>query len=414
MSDVAEIHDLFSGVMCKMGGKVKTWHKRYFVLKSDYCLYYYKDSSKQPLGTISLHDSNFDVRRGGDEDMVWPKQAKADCRMSIVTMPRTYFVYCDYSHEMEEWMKILIKSAKKVADMNNQDNKLFDVGRSSSGTRLTDCTKSDHSHVHDDMAQTLCANKEPLNYESVYDFAQNVPVELTQQNEAQDLASDMTALQEVSLYFEDQDGTTSPSQIGDPFNTMIDDHLATHINDSLIPGVAEPPEKDQLIYENANDLFPRQPLYELLAPDDSLKQNIHTKNDDSAASSRLPQPLTAQPLTPSPSPRGHLPSPGSASLSSPEKSSCNLPLTLPCCSSPASAQDSHLMSTSMQQQQPQGMNMFIVQKQRLELQDVIKRKTDSMHSVLEGIMADSSMPSSQMVVIAETLREVRLNTTQLI
>ena len=108
MSAIQELH---SGAMYKCGGKVKSWNKRSFILKSDSHLYYYKGISRIPVGNISLHDPKFKVRKGEPTDIVWPKISKSDCRMAVVTTTRTYFMYTNYSHEIEEWLEVLSKAA---------------------------------------------------------------------------------------------------------------------------------------------------------------------------------------------------------------------------------------------------------------------------------------------------------------
>ncbi len=93
---------------------MKSWTKRFFILKSDFCLYYYKDTSKGPLGTISLHDPKFMARTGEAADISWPKVSKTECRMSVITTLRTYFMYSDSSSEIEQWIDILTKAAAKA------------------------------------------------------------------------------------------------------------------------------------------------------------------------------------------------------------------------------------------------------------------------------------------------------------
>ena len=109
---MSNLTELFSGAMYKCGGKVKSWNKRVFVLKSDCHLYYYKGTSKVPLGNISLHDPKIKVRRGEPRDVQWPVQAKPVCRMVVETTLRNYCLYTDYSHEIEEWLDVLTKAVR--------------------------------------------------------------------------------------------------------------------------------------------------------------------------------------------------------------------------------------------------------------------------------------------------------------
>lgn len=100
--------ELYSGVLHKCGGRRKTWNKRYMILRNDYCLYYYKDTTKGHLGVVSLRDPHLKVRQGERSDCRWPKSLTSiDCSLVIVTSPRTYFMYAECSEEAEEWRRVL-------------------------------------------------------------------------------------------------------------------------------------------------------------------------------------------------------------------------------------------------------------------------------------------------------------------
>ena len=163
-----ELTELFSGVLHKVGGKVKTWNRRYFILKSDYCLYYYKDTSKGALGTISLRDPKFKARKGEAGDISWPKQTKLECTMAIVTSHRTYCVYCTYSHEIEEWIRMLTKAREKMLAQSKRENKLLSGSRSSSSSQVEQT--STRSKV-EGKTRPVSTSKIPEqdNYEAVYD-----------------------------------------------------------------------------------------------------------------------------------------------------------------------------------------------------------------------------------------------------
>ena len=77
------------------------------VLRSDYCLYYYKDATKGHLGVISLRDTNFKIREGQRSDVAWPKNIELERTFALVTTPRVYFMYADSKAEAEEWKKVL-------------------------------------------------------------------------------------------------------------------------------------------------------------------------------------------------------------------------------------------------------------------------------------------------------------------
>ena len=101
------VKELHSGVIHKVGGRVKSWHKRWMVLRSDKTLQYYKDASKSALGTISLNDSQFQIRTGVPEDFNWPKNCLIENTLVIITTSRTYYMYAESLQEAKQWMKVI-------------------------------------------------------------------------------------------------------------------------------------------------------------------------------------------------------------------------------------------------------------------------------------------------------------------
>ena len=107
---VKEIH---SGVIHKVGGRVKTWHKRWLILKSDHTLQYFKDPSKAPLGSISISDPSFSIERGQDGSYTgWPKTCSMENTMVITTTGRVYYMYTDSLSETEEWIRVIEEEIK--------------------------------------------------------------------------------------------------------------------------------------------------------------------------------------------------------------------------------------------------------------------------------------------------------------
>ena len=101
-----EIH---SGPLTKMGGNIKTWRKRWMILKSDHTLQYFKEPGKQALGTINLSDPRFNVMAGSRNDCSWPKNCNIECSLVITTSQRTYFMFADTVDEADEWLRQLEK-----------------------------------------------------------------------------------------------------------------------------------------------------------------------------------------------------------------------------------------------------------------------------------------------------------------
>ena len=119
MSVAYNVKDLYSGVLNKCGAKFKSWNKRWFVLKSDYSLYYYKDTAKGPLGVISLRDPKFKVRRGAVGDTAWPKGVTMERSIAVVTTHRTYCMYSVSADEADEWVKVLDKTRERLIEEAN-------------------------------------------------------------------------------------------------------------------------------------------------------------------------------------------------------------------------------------------------------------------------------------------------------
>ncbi|XP_062980056.1 pleckstrin homology domain-containing family H member 2 [Elgaria multicarinata webbii] len=86
-----------SGYLLKMGGKVKTWKRRWFVLKGGELLYYKSPSDviRKPQGQIELSASSRIVRGDGKQTV------------QLTTEKRTYYLTADSPNILEEWIKVL-------------------------------------------------------------------------------------------------------------------------------------------------------------------------------------------------------------------------------------------------------------------------------------------------------------------
>ena len=136
--------DLYSGVLHKCGGRIKSWTKRWMILKSDYCLYYYKDANKGHLGAISLRDPKFKIRLGQRSDVSWPKHVNLTDTLALVTTPRTYFMYADSRKEADEWRKVLEDAHQELVEVVR--TKSFSGYRSAAMSER-DAALSSHSMV---------------------------------------------------------------------------------------------------------------------------------------------------------------------------------------------------------------------------------------------------------------------------
>ena len=110
-SGVREIH---SGALTKMGGSIKSWRKRWMVLKSNHTLQYFKEPGKPPSGTINLNDSNFNVMAGSRNSCNWPKNCNVEYSLVITTTGRVYFMFADTEREADEWLHLLQRYASEA------------------------------------------------------------------------------------------------------------------------------------------------------------------------------------------------------------------------------------------------------------------------------------------------------------
>ena len=175
MSVSYNVKELFSGVLNKCGAKIKSWNRRWFVLKSDYCLYYYKDTAKGHLGAISLRDPKFKVRKGSISDIAWPKGVEMECTIAVVTSHRTYFMYSSAESETADWLRILDNTREKLLEEANSANRLLSGSRSYSASTGNNKPTNNGStglskqQLSESIPPVLHEDGPELTYEAVYD-----------------------------------------------------------------------------------------------------------------------------------------------------------------------------------------------------------------------------------------------------
>ncbi|XP_044747899.1 uncharacterized protein CG43867 isoform X7 [Coccinella septempunctata] len=86
-----------SGSLAKLGGKLKTWRKRWFVLKNGTLTYYkgQNDTNRKPQGQIIL------------DDICKITRAEGSNTFEIDTGKKTYYLTADSLTAMEDWVRVL-------------------------------------------------------------------------------------------------------------------------------------------------------------------------------------------------------------------------------------------------------------------------------------------------------------------
>ena len=144
--------EVYAGPLHKCGGKVKSWKKRWMVLKDDHTFSYYKDAAKPPLGVISLMDSSFSAREGSALDTAWPKHTKMENTLVVVTTSRIYYMWAESPEEASDWRTHLTSAREKMLQEHQYTNRLLHNNR----------TQSDGS------ALRMQATQEPSNHALKY------------------------------------------------------------------------------------------------------------------------------------------------------------------------------------------------------------------------------------------------------
>ncbi|EGD77982.1 hypothetical protein PTSG_09616 [Salpingoeca rosetta] len=97
-----------AGWATKRGNINKNWRRRYFVLKKDSTLTYYKTQDflqTKPRGVIDITKAiDFHDPNACDALVPWPKTAAVNARFEIQLPGRTYHIFCDTPQDCDEWL----------------------------------------------------------------------------------------------------------------------------------------------------------------------------------------------------------------------------------------------------------------------------------------------------------------------
>lgn len=105
-----------SGSLAKLGGKLKTWRKRWFVLKNGVLTYYksQSDINRKPQGQILL------------DEICKINRAEGSNTFEIDTGKKTYYLTADSITAMEDWVRILQNVQRRNATkllLSKEENK---------------------------------------------------------------------------------------------------------------------------------------------------------------------------------------------------------------------------------------------------------------------------------------------------
>lgn len=114
----APIHQ---GFLTKQGGAIKSWRRRFFTLRANNVLYYYKDVNKDPQGEIDLRDGTLRIRQGVCEDGCWYK-IPLERTIVVETANRKYYLFSETVIEAVSWLEML-KEATNTQAIHTQKTK---------------------------------------------------------------------------------------------------------------------------------------------------------------------------------------------------------------------------------------------------------------------------------------------------
>ncbi|XP_031563612.1 dual adapter for phosphotyrosine and 3-phosphotyrosine and 3-phosphoinositide-like isoform X2 [Actinia tenebrosa] len=99
------------GYLTKLGGTIKNWKTRWFVLIKNELKYYKSKGDKEPIRSLDLEECH-EVAK---EDSV----GKANC-FRIVMPSRTFYCFANSSQEAEEWIKMLQWKLENLSSSNKR------------------------------------------------------------------------------------------------------------------------------------------------------------------------------------------------------------------------------------------------------------------------------------------------------
>jgi hypothetical protein len=107
----------FEGYMTKQGGKIKTWKKRWFVLKGNFLHYFKTKKDKDVTGTIDVNQITLIKTQEDDKHFLF----------TVETPGRTYFFYPETADSRQQWIDILNQTKSKINGVNKKNDVVVPV-----------------------------------------------------------------------------------------------------------------------------------------------------------------------------------------------------------------------------------------------------------------------------------------------
>eukprot|EP00029_Vermamoeba_vermiformis_P006300 TRINITY_DN2431_c0_g1_i1.p1 TRINITY_DN2431_c0_g1~~TRINITY_DN2431_c0_g1_i1.p1 ORF type:complete len:655 (+),score=165.37 TRINITY_DN2431_c0_g1_i1:48-2012(+) len=104
----------YSGYLTKRGDTVKSWKKRWFVLKDNRLAYYAKKEDQQPKGSIPLGGT--DVKVSTEETAQRVKGCPSPAMFEIATPGRVFYIEAESTEDMEKWLGVICLSIQRYRE----------------------------------------------------------------------------------------------------------------------------------------------------------------------------------------------------------------------------------------------------------------------------------------------------------
>lgn len=104
--------------MVKRGALAKNWKRRFFILRNDQTLTYYKEGSgSKPQGVINVGGKVHITAGTESPEINWPGESLESSRLEVRTADRTYYMVCDSTAEATTWIAKLRAASGFTEDL---------------------------------------------------------------------------------------------------------------------------------------------------------------------------------------------------------------------------------------------------------------------------------------------------------